>query len=448
MTLPELITEINQRFAFIESLGVIYDMKERRQITNYAFALSCANKQCENTKPVHELWRKSPDRRTFKAIAYHPSPACPKDVFNTHYGMAVSKRGSVALWTRLMDSLYVKDTPERRFAELWDGYPIAHPGAKLATARLVWSPEKGVGKGAEATALSYIYGSHNCSLSVNDQQLGSKFNDWMEDKQLVVVPEANLNKKTLTERMKDYITNPSAHFERKYCQGYDGATCVNYLLHSNNADAIRIANRDRRYHVHQVVGRGLKDDAAFWNEFFAWARENPGALRYHFEHLDYSGFNPFAPAPETEAKLSMMDDTGTEEEIFIARLRNNPEEVLGPGVRLFTTNALICKYGKKTNAHRWPGMLREAGTQKIVPTDVEGIDGRNQIKIGGKMQTVWTSEPGLKLTAKAIREEYRPLTEQERIQGGNHWDTGRLARDKSNAAHSAASWKALIKEKS
>jgi hypothetical protein len=162
--------------------------------------------------------------------------------------------------------------------------------------------------------------------------------------------------------------------------------------------------------------------------------------------MDFSGFDPSVRAPTTEAKVAMLDDTGTEEEIWIARLRSDPKQVLGGSFRLFTTNALIYKYGRKTNVHLWPAMLREAGIQKIVPTDVNGLDGRNQIKIGGRNQTVWTTEPGLKLTSEQIREEYKPITEQERIQGGNQWDTNATARRKADAVRAAASWKLALKE--
>jgi Family of unknown function (DUF5906) len=345
--------------------------------------------------------------------------------------MAVSKEGSVALWTRLMDSLYGENTPERRYAEQWDLYPIAHPGAKLRTARLVWSDVKGVGKGAEATVLSYVYGSHNCSLTVNDQQLHSKFNDWLEDKQLIVVPEANLNTKALTERMKDFITNPVAHFEGKYAKGYDGPTCANYLLHSNNADAIRIATGDRRYHVHQIIGDGLKFEKAFWLKLLGpienpggWAKANAGALRYHAEHLDYSGFDPFALAPETEAKLSMIEDTSSPLENWVARLKSDPQGLLsgraylqGP-FRMATTEALKFAYGGDTNTNLFIKTLREAGITKVVPTDLGGGNGgRNQLRIGNRPHTVWALEPGIKMTSDEIRRAYHPLTRLENERG-------------------------------
>ena len=450
----ELIARINQRFAFIESMGIIYDTENRCSMTDRAFARCCAELTCVNPKPAHELWWKSTEKRKYTKFLYHPSAACPTTVFNTHYGMAVSKRGSVVLWTRLMDSLYGKGTPERRYAEAWDLYPIAFPGAKLSTARVIWSPEPGVGKGAEATVLSYVYGPHNVSL-VDDSSLNDKWNDWMIDKQLIVIPEANLNNEKLTERMKDWITDEVVRFRTRYIASHQGPTYANFLLHSNDADAVRLPRIDRRYHIHQVVGRGLADDPGFWLELLGekgnpndggWAKAEAGALRYHADHFDFkgAGFDPSVRAPETEAKRSMMDDTGTPEEIFIARLRNDPRQVLGGNFRLFTTNALIYKYGKKTNPHRWPGWLREGGIQKIVLTDVNGIDGRSQIKIGGKMQTVWTSEPGLKLTAKATREEYKPITEQERIQGGNQWETNRSKNEIASMKASVASWDSLL----
>jgi hypothetical protein len=436
----ELIAFLNERFALILNPGVIYDTVARQPISKSAFTLRCGSKRLDG-KAASKIWLESPEQRTYESFLYDPSAASPPTVFNTHYGMAVSRKGSVALWTRLLDSLYGENTPERRYAEAWDLYPIAHPGAKLRNARLVWSDVRGVGKGAEAKVLSYVYGSHNCSLAVDDQQLNSKFNVWLENKQLVVIPESNLTNKKLMNRLNDYITNPDAHFEGKYLKGYDGPTCANYLFHSNDADAIRIANADRRYHVHHVVGEGLKRDRPFWLKLLGptdhpggWAKANAGALRYHAEHFDFeaAGFDPFALAPETEAKVAMIEDTGTPLENWVTRLKNDSKEMLrghqfrpGP-FRMATTQALMIAYGGKVNANLMVRTLREAGIEKVVPKDLDGGSaGRNQLRIGNKLHTVWALEPGIKMTADEIRKAYYPLTELEH-KSGTGWSIREL----------------------
>jgi len=422
MTEAELIASLNKQYALVLNPGVIYDTVARQPISKSAFTLRLSSKKLDG-KAASKIWLESPAQRTYESFLYDPSAASPPTVFNTHYGMAEPKKGSVKLWTQLLDSMYGEDTPQRKFVERWDGYPITHPGAKLRTARLVWSDVRGVGKGAEAKALSHVYGSHNCSLSVTDKQLNDEFTDWLENKQLIVIPEANLNNKKLMDRLNDYITNPDARFRNLYLKGYDGITCANYLFHSNDADAIRIASGDRRYHVHHIVGRGLKDDAAFWNEFHVWAEENAGALRYHLEHLDYTGFNPFAPAPETEAKVAMIEDTGTPLENWVTRLKNDPQELLSgsqfrPGpFRMATTQALMLVYGGKVTANLMVKTLREAGIEKVVPKDLAGKSGRNQLRIGNHPHTVWWLEPGIKMTADEIRRAYQPLTKLEQEQG-------------------------------
>jgi hypothetical protein len=430
MTEAELIAELNKQFALVLDPGVIYDTINRKPVSKSAFALRCSSKRLDG-KSASKLWLESPDHRTFESFLYHPAAACPESVFNTHHGMAESKKGSVAPWTRLMDSLYGKGTPERHYAEQWDLYPIAHPGAKLMTARLVWSNVRGVGKGAEAKVLSYVYGSHNVSLAVTDQLLNGRFTYWLENKQLIVVPEANLNNKKLMDRLNDYITNPDAHFERKFGDVFDGPTCANYLFQSNDADAIRIASEDRRYHVHHVVGEGLKRDKPFWLELLGpinhpelgWAKPNAGALRFHAEHFDFTGFDPFALAPETEAKLDMIENTSSPLQNWITRLKNDPQGLLSgprfrPGpFRMATTEALMFAYGDQSNANLFVSKLTGAGIEKVVPTDLDGNSGRNQLRIGNRPHTVWALEPGIKMTADQIRRAYQPLTKSEQERG-------------------------------
>ena len=40
------------------------------------------------------------------------------------------------------------------------------------------------------------------------------------------------------------------------------------------------------------------------------SEEGPAALRWHFEHLDYSGFEPYDAAPLTTAKREMIEGDG------------------------------------------------------------------------------------------------------------------------------------------
>jgi hypothetical protein len=70
MTEAQLISSINERFAFINSLKVIYDLVQRKQTTKSAFRMWCENRRLDG-KASDKLWLESPGRKTYESFAYH-----------------------------------------------------------------------------------------------------------------------------------------------------------------------------------------------------------------------------------------------------------------------------------------------------------------------------------------------------------------------------------------
>ena len=98
------------------------------------------------------------------------------------------KKGSVALWHKLLDNIFLgKPKEERKWFEQWVAYPIQHPGAKLKQAVLIWGGQ-GTGKSFLGEIIIRIYGSA-CATKFDNAKLNSAYNYWADSKQFALGEE-------------------------------------------------------------------------------------------------------------------------------------------------------------------------------------------------------------------------------------------------------------------
>jgi hypothetical protein len=246
-----------------------------------------------------------PYRREYRAISYLPGQ--PRDLadgsFNAWPGWGCeSIKGDVTPWTQFLDHLFGDDLILRRWGEQWIAYPIQYPGAKLQNS-LVLRGDQGSGKTTLGVALRRIYGNPN-SYVIGNSALSGRFNAPFANKQLIIGAEiTSKDKRHDSEQMKT-LTDETISIERKGVDPFELPNVANFLYLSNSVVPISIESGDRRYGV-AVTKTKLAPEIT--ERLRKWI-ENGGAeaIRYHLEHLDLTGFNPYGPAPENDAKRETM----------------------------------------------------------------------------------------------------------------------------------------------
>ena len=126
---------------------------------------------------------------------------------------------------------------------------------------------------------------------------------------------------------------------------------------------------------------------SFYKRISAW-RRNGGAshLFYHLlNDVDTSKFEPKGRAPGSEAKQQMIDAAKSDQEIFVARMLDNPDEVLRIGrviaqKDLFTLSEIVGYFdeqsSRRTAASLMSKALRGAG---IRGHQIATIDGTKKL---------------------------------------------------------------------
>ena len=287
-----------------------------------------------------------------------------------------ARKGDAAPWLEFLAYLIPKEPKEeeRKQLERWCATLIARPDLRMGYAVLLISETQGIGKTTLASSiLAPLVGVRNVGFA-SESDILSEFNDWVSNKQLVIVPEIYTSHSWKSYQvLKSAITDKDLAVNQKFQRRYRVDNWAHILASSNSRKALKIEGEDRRWFCPKVQEQP-------WNgEKFVtlrrWLRTGGLAIIKHWaEHYrDY--VMPHERAPMTVMKAEIIEDSLPEymtEAMDVAQaladlerpaaigatdLRDYiahrfPKQVVekGPGLR-----RLVCK---TSNVRQWPERIR------------------------------------------------------------------------------------------
>lgn len=343
----QVLHQLNEEVIYVRDPGFVVRRSDFQKLdppkfVNHAYSdrhiTATSEKGTLIRKSAPAEWLKWPGRAVTQCFTYAPGQpemaiTGGKPALNSWRGWGCkSAKGDIAPWVRLMDFMFQGAPASRQWFERWLAYPIQHPGAKLATAVVLWGRAQGTGKTFIGETMQRIYGENYATIG--NEQIASSYNGWAEGKQFIMGEEiSGMDKRGMMDRLKAMITEERVYLNIKYIPGYFLPSHANFYLVSNHPDALALDENDRRFFVHATPETPLPDD--FYTEYRQWLKESdgegPAALRWYFEHLDLGDFNPMSRALKTHAKLEMVSDSMSEMERWLADLRRDPDTALRVG---------------------------------------------------------------------------------------------------------------------
>jgi len=196
---------------------------------------------------------------------------------------------------------------------------VQKPAEKIKNTVLIIG-DPGIGKSALGEVMMHLLGDENCT-AIEDSDLRSAFNEWMDGIQLVLINELmSIESRETQSRLKGYITDPWIRINRKKVPTYKYRNRVNFMMFSNHEDAARLDKGDRRYLV--WISKAKPREDAYYDAFWDWFRCKGGAERVLFflQQRDLSKFNPNTAPPVTKAKLDVIADSRNQTEAYLQDL--------------------------------------------------------------------------------------------------------------------------------
>lgn len=212
------------------------------------------------------------------------------------------------LFDRIDDPLF-KDWLLQFFAHV-----VQKPGVKIKAAPLIWSETQGNGKTTLLRMLPALLVGKHYSREVTCALLNSDFNDYLLNAWHVNLTEFRAGTRgertAISEKLKPWITDDTISIHPKGSAAYDMPNHFFVTATSNKEDAASIDNDDRRWAVHEMHAAQFTADEQHWiyDEFLLRVRAS-AVLRHYFLNYPITTFSPSAKAPETAARLDMIESS-------------------------------------------------------------------------------------------------------------------------------------------
>jgi hypothetical protein len=143
----------------------------------------------------------------------------------------------------------IEDKASREVFYDWLAHTVQHPERKTRWAVVLVGPQ-GTGKSVLAEILKMIHGIDNCSEPPINQ-ITSDFNSWLAEKKLVIIHEAKRQTRVgkLSDYLKDIIVQSTVLLNRKGIEPVPIENVADFLLITNETDAIEMTSGERRYYI-------------------------------------------------------------------------------------------------------------------------------------------------------------------------------------------------------
>jgi hypothetical protein len=217
----------------------------------------------------------------------------------------VPSDGDAGLWvehmTRLIPNAADRERTIDRFA-----FALQNLGVKLNSA-LVLLGGQGTGKDSALVPFWAAIGDHNHAV-VPGMQIGGDFNEYMQKPWLLVTEMPSFRKRSSYEEIKALLTTPPdrIRINLKGVSAFTVPNIANLIITTNHADAIALAEDDRRFDVVDTAMADQGEGHDYFLRYYAWleAGGNEAVMGWLLRRK-VTAFDPKVAPPVSAAKATM-----------------------------------------------------------------------------------------------------------------------------------------------
>ncbi|MCU1722414.1 bifunctional DNA primase/polymerase [Pseudomonas sp. 5P_5.1_Bac1] len=269
----------------------------------------------------YKWWQESEHRRMAQDVVFDPTETCNPMMLNLFDGFHAERdpRGKegCSLILKHLGLLCNHRADEYRFLLQWIAYPLQNPGAKMATAVVMFGAE-GPGKSLLwERVVREIYGTYG--TTIGQAQLESQFTGW-QSRKLFALAEEVVSREEMRHYkgvLKHLVTGETLQINEKNMPVREERNHLNFVFLSNSTVPLALDDGDRRYLVLYV-------DRVPPKEYFeALVKEiETGGIAAFYEYLmglDLTDFSPHTKPPLNEEKQGLIDGSLPAPRYFVRR---------------------------------------------------------------------------------------------------------------------------------
>lgn len=306
--------ELVSDFVVVYGTDTAWDCKRARMVK-----LSAIREAVGRTR--YKWWQESEHRRMAQDVVFDPTERCGPLLLNLYDGFKVQQdeRGAdgCLLIRRHLGLLCNNRVDEYTFLLKWIAYPLQNPGAKMATAVVMFGAE-GPGKSLLwEQVVRRIYGEYG--TTIGQAQLESQFTGW-QSRKLFALAEEVVSREEMRHYkgvLKHLVTGETLQINEKNMPVREEANHLNFVFLSNSTVPLALDDGDRRYLVLYVD----RVPPAGYFQALVQEIENGGieAFYHYLMNLDLTGFSPHSKPPLNDEKQALIDGSLAAPRYFVRR---------------------------------------------------------------------------------------------------------------------------------
>lgn len=279
-------------------------------------------------------------------------------------------QGDVMPFLRHLE-LLLPDSKDREILLSWCAAVVQKPGVKAK-----WAPvligTQGNGKSLIGDVLAYAVG-RNHTVKPRADQLGGRFNSWIENKLLAVIEEIHTQgRREVMDALKPLITEERIEVEGKGRDALMVDNRCNMLMCSNHRDAIMKTKDDRRYAVFYCAQQSAEDkqrdgmDDLYFKELFTWLEERGGfAAVAHYLDQYVPSVSIRGCSPHTSGTEQAIEESRSPaQQAVLEAVDMEQDGFTGGMITAEALKALLDGHGIKVSTRTQGKLLDELGYRK------------------------------------------------------------------------------------
>jgi hypothetical protein len=219
--------------------------------------------------PFINVWLEDPNKLKKNNIIFDPSIINDKENYNCWKGFnfdetieAVKEEESKFL--SLLKKL-VNDDVNYEYVKQWIAHIIQKPYMKTNVAIVLYSDIKGAGKNCIIDGISKLLNNYTAKVG-GIEDIVKNFNAHLVNKLFISGDEICAKAKAVSDKLKETITRTTQNLEKKGKDSIQINDYTNWLFTTNNYDAFKIENGDRRMNMIHCKEEKFKESLEFYKE--------------------------------------------------------------------------------------------------------------------------------------------------------------------------------------
>jgi hypothetical protein len=344
-----------------------------------------------NSKSGAEAWLKDAGRQTYDEVGFYPGkPRITNNNVNTWIDPEiVPVEGDVSDYIEglLRDHVF-KDEPENlKYFLQWSAHPHANiHNPKMFVNALLWSDTKGEGKDLSFFPLAALYGKH--SRLVTSDDLTGTYTGHLANSLFIHASEIDSKDKRAAQKLKFMAVMPTIRYEEKYRPKVEHQNYANIGMTANYVDAVFMDSGERRYFVHHAHEERFdpKKGRDIYHRYVNTDEGKSALLWYLLNKVDRTGFEPNAPAPQTDALRAAEEASLTDLQRYAIRII----EGTGDAKKFASSDIWRLEELAESSPEKDRGVLHRLGNALIN----RGAVNFGQVKVNGHPERLWAIRNG------------------------------------------------------